>query len=316
MRLLAIISIITLVLFSCESDNFISYGDDAIDSRLTWKSQYENAITGSGERFPLIDEVRIFDQEEVDYCDNLRVLLFHGAKTYMVSFEDLERVEVINFSDESGSYVITHCPITKTTRVFRDTDGRKWLASGYLYHDNLVLTDNEENGFYPQITTESIALSSKEFDLQIQNILELRFDHATRLFPTAQVITPADTDEKFPVCKDYQVSYDATLYYHVMKDIKEQRFTYSPYAIAGVDIDLIFKTDSNYEVIYLHEENTMTNFKNVISEIERSETYPFIVLKDQKGLSYNVLGQGIDHDGILESSSFMYILPSIVDKLK
>lgn len=136
--------------------------DKTPDNTIKWyiDSSY---IIGAYAPFPEIDSVVFHHTVDKQISQDHRVALINIEGQDLVFLSgDLFYFETINFEYKNWQIAVTHCPITNTTVAFELDKGDKLKASGYRYHDNLVLYNPYSDSYYSQMLLEQIGGSENK----------------------------------------------------------------------------------------------------------------------------------------------------------
>ncbi len=156
----------------------------------------EIEISGGTSEFPLIENPNYSSINQVELLhvlgDNskLSMLKIDGV-VYAYPYDFTNYYEVINLQFGDLSLALTYCPNTKSAVCFnRKLDNGiivRLKASGYLYKENQVILDVDNEQYWSQMTNKIIRGNVIQEKLKTKNIVETTWIHLKNNYPNAQV---------------------------------------------------------------------------------------------------------------------------------
>ena len=212
MKRLLILTFIILVNCSSENTNIKDNSDEVSDN--LWCVP-KTDIAGGGS-YDIKENPTYNSVSEIDATgflnDNSRLALLKiNGQVFAYPYDYTNNFEVINDTFGDIPLAITYCPITESAISFdrRLPNGETitMKASGFLYKDNLITTDEDLNYYWSQMAIRGLRDSSKEIRLKTFNIIESYWLGVKTHFPNALVfnhpdVTNCNCDET-PVPIDY-----------------------------------------------------------------------------------------------------------------
>jgi len=180
--------ILTLLLIACQNETIINSSNETDQDEWTVSKQYLN----EGSPFTLMDAPIFKPVHEINK-------LADDSKVALVSFKNQVRVypyyytnkyEIINDVFENNYISVSFCPITQSAICFnREINGKVYnlIASGYLFKDNMVPSDENLNFFLSQMLMKGIKGKIANQSLAHFNLIETTWGTVKNYFPNAQV---------------------------------------------------------------------------------------------------------------------------------
>lgn len=301
-----------LLIASCSDINDKNENLLADDISCEWRVDVNNLKEGAP--FPLVNEPTF---RSVDDIDNLK----DNDKAIVVRFKNEIRVypylytdfsEVVNDSFLSYEIAISYCPQTKSGICFNRRIGDKvfnnLIASGYLLHDNLVISNHTRDFFWSQMLIDGI-----KGDLLYSNIesffaIEMNWDIIKRYFNNAKVYYKDLTSSKFLNVKRIIKNVNVEKYFGVINNNKDNKIVslYSYDYFTNLKIDT--KNINQKETIIVGDKSLgfIVAFyvpDNVVFSVLKND-FPYI-LKDNLGRKWDVFGFNTYGDRLKSPSFFV-----------
>lgn len=315
MKHFAITLVLTLFLiFSCtkedNSESSLSESDWIVD---------EIDVTGQLALYPLSINPKFDSVKNIELKDGVLVgVINFGSQAiiypYVFTFEN----EVINDEYNGRKYAFTYCPITKSALAFTRTE--VFRASGYLYKNNLTPWDDETETIWSQMLIKGIKGDKKNKRFNTIPVLETTWGTAKAFFPGAKVLAQVPSLNKMPISTfnkippDYEDNNDSSeglvpndgehVYGIIDGFSKVHIFKYSdfPSKVIFTNIgnqDYVIVGNSGNRFINAFKVDDSDNYEILVDEL------PFVI-KNKKGIKYNILGVGTD-GSILNKPKYAYV---------
>jgi len=198
MKKIQTLFILTLLLIACQNEAVINSSNEIVPDEWTISKQYLN----EGTPFALMNTPTFKPVHEINK-------LTDGSKVALVSFKNQVRVypyyytnkyEIINDVFENNYISVSFCPITQSAICFnREINGKVYnlIASGYLFKDNMVPSDENLNFFLSQMLMKGIKGEIANQSLAHFNLIETTWKTVKNYFPNAQVFYDKNTTKSY-----------------------------------------------------------------------------------------------------------------------
>ncbi|CAM1370491.1 hypothetical protein TSEDIMI_80089 [Tenacibaculum sediminilitoris] len=292
--------IFCLVFYSC-ADTFDN--STSTDEEVSLWSVDENFIK-EGAPFDLIQNPSFKNISEMkDLKDEDRLLLIkidNEIRAYPYYY--LNYSEVLNDYIGSVNYVVSYCPQTKSGICFYGgINGQQipMIASGYLFKDNLVLSDLERQNFWSQMLITGIR--GEEIYKQISKIysFETKFETVKKYFPNAKVYHRNFSTEKSNQFKSNRKKTNWAGYLGVVVNgIKKNTYVFNHNKFT--ELTMYKVTDKKNTIVVVGDNNKkfFTSFY-VSHEVNLKivkDKFP-VILEDDKGNEWNTFGEEVSGNG-------------------
>lgn len=287
-------------LVSCSSHQENTLIENPIITSNIW-SVDEIDIKGRGKTYELSSDIKL--GEVTDFLK-----LSDHEKVALVSFKNEVRVypyyftnhfEVINDFFDNKNIAISYCPLTKSGICFNRTVDNKtyeFLASGYLYKDNMVPSDKDQKFYWSQMLMTVIGGDKIDKTIQNFNLIETNWKTVKDFFPEAKVYY----NEKRAVnaTDPIEIPNLNSQYIHgIINDKVNTQIDLYPYEIFGSGLKIIEKIHNNKPTIIIGSEGKqfVTSFftkDNLVFSLLNNSKFPNI-LKDNEGNIWNIFGYAI-----------------------
>ncbi|HMC01508.1 MAG TPA: DUF3179 domain-containing (seleno)protein [Flavobacteriaceae bacterium] len=188
---------ILFILYGCSNNSDDSQNKivENISDDSIWCVPIEN-IAGGTLNFPLIENPQFNSVSEIEAIGILNnsskvALLKINDQVYVFPYDYTNYYEVINGNFGNHYLAISYCPITESALCFdrkiSENETINMKASGYLYKENLVISDSCSKYFWSQMLNEGVKNSSKDIKLNTINIVETRWYIVKNYFQNALV---------------------------------------------------------------------------------------------------------------------------------
>lgn len=184
-----IVLFISFFMFSCSNTKESIITDDTDSPGLIWDIPIENLKEGAP--YALVTEPEFTTVGELNLGDNEEVVIIkgeEGIKVYPLRYVNFS--EVVNDVIDGTPIAITNCPQTKSSICFIREFQEEVLnlkASGYLYNDNQVYSNDEETIFWSQMLLEKIRGQNKYKLVKTYPSLKTIWSTVKEFFPDANV---------------------------------------------------------------------------------------------------------------------------------
>jgi len=184
-----------ILLFINCSDSSTPNSDNNIENDLGVWCVSENFIAGSG-FFPVMNNPKYSSVAEIETSSTLNdnsklTLLKINDQVYVYPYDYTNTYEVINDSFNNNHLAITYCPITESAICFnRELNSDQIItlkASGFLFKDNLIVSDINSEYYWSQMLNRGIRDNSKDIKLNNYNIVESSWSIVKSYFQNALV---------------------------------------------------------------------------------------------------------------------------------
>ncbi|MRI02341.1 DUF3179 domain-containing protein [Kriegella sp. EG-1] len=303
-----ILFIASILGISCSNDNNVvsSIADTQENFTSLWCVPESN-IGGGTSYFPLIESPTF---KNITFIDSLNFLV-ENSKVAILAFEDKIYVypydftnyyEVIDTPIENKNLIFSYCPLTQSSLCFdtnsRTTTSLTMKASGYLYNDNLVLTDDKEEEYWSQIDSKVIRGSNKTDRIATYNLIETIWSVAKTKFPSALVFYHNNTN----LCSGCEIN-EISLNYNnpfgvINEHVKEDTVYLFSYNALTNNAELQTISINGKKTIVVGNKNIpFFNAFYVPSTIEftllNESEFP-LILKDNENTKWDVFGRAIN----------------------
>lgn len=183
------LAVVALFLMACSTADSEGVAEPTPESSL-WS--VDESFIKEGAPFAFIDAPEFATVGTVDkVADEERVLLVkHNETLKAYPYVYLNYSEVVNDAIDGFNYIVSYCPQTKSGICFTNRINgapQPVLASGYLFKDNLVLTDRENKSYWSQMLLKGIRGGQKELPIQTTYSIETTWKTVKNYFPEAKV---------------------------------------------------------------------------------------------------------------------------------
>lgn len=148
-------------------------------------------ITGGHNPYPLtIDPVYLSTSESHQPDSAELVFVFNSGENVFIYPHSSLGNEVLNDRQGDDLFSITFCPLTGSGIAFSRTsaqDTMTFRASGYLYHDNLVMLEENSQTLFSQMLRNGVKGPLQYFELNSLQLPEMTWHAAVNAFPEALV---------------------------------------------------------------------------------------------------------------------------------
>ncbi len=213
-----LIYFIGLLLLTCCS-NSIELDENKIttvDSK--WTNVDPPYPTGTNGLFPLMKNPIYKSVTEftiLNDTDKVAIVSYQNQiKVYPYLYTN--RYEIVNDSIGEYFYAMSYCPQTKSAINFNritQNDTLDLVASGYLYKDNMVLSDKNYTMYWSQMLQKGITNGAVSKNLQTLNLIQTNWKTVVDYFPNAKVfyyegdiITPQKNKSNFSAKTSAEIS--------------------------------------------------------------------------------------------------------------
>jgi len=182
--------LLIIVIWSCQDDT------SAIDeSEKTQQDQWtveSSNITGAVGLYDLMNSPVFSAVNEIsDLNDSSKVALISFKNEVRVyPYHYTNQYEIINDIFDDKYIAVSFCPLTKSAICFNrkiDNNIYNLIASGYLYKDNMVPSDENFTMYWSQMLMKGIKGEFADQPLDNFNLIETRWKLVKDYFPNAKV---------------------------------------------------------------------------------------------------------------------------------
>ncbi len=310
-----VILIITIFILSCSSK------DDSTGSVISGNDWIVDEIDVTGEffLFPLSLNPNFDKVENINLNDDELVgVMYFGSDVivypYVFTFEN----EVINDEHNGRKYAFTYCPITKSAISFTRTE--IFRASGYLYKNNLTPWDDKTESIWSQMLIKGIKGDQRNKKFNTIPVLETTWGTVKDYFPRASVLagvpssnnkssisiskSPPEDEGPDGDSNENEPDFGEFVYGIIDNFDNVHIFRYSDFSNK-----MILKTISNqnYIIVGNQSKRFINAFKvGNFDEYEILENELPFIIKNKRGVKYNILGIGTD-GSILGKPKYAYV---------
>ena len=291
---------ILILFFSCNNSQEETINDSIPESESKWSVDEDN-IKGGGKTYELSktpkfgtvnDFLRLSDHEKVAL-----VSFKNEVRVYPYFFTN--HFEVINDSFNDLNIAVTYCPLTKSGICYdREIDNKTYelLASGYLYKDNMVPSDKNQELLWSQMLMSVIGKNNAGKKMNNYNLIETNWKTVKTYFSDAKVYYHEKRDAN-PTDPNLNETGDAAYIYGVFNEKIETEVNLFKYDIFKDKTKLTNKVFNNRNVIVIgsKEKYFVTSYytkDNLSFSLLDDSEFPNII-KDNEGNIWNVFGYAI-----------------------
>ena len=261
----------------------------------------ETDIKGGGKTYELMN-APVFGmvQDFLGLSDHEKVALvsFNGeVRVYPYYFTNY--YEVVNDVFDNKNIAITYCPLTKSGICFERTiDGNTFeiLASGYLYKDNMIPSDKNQNFFWSQMLMEVIGNNKSGTIIKNYNLIETNWKTVKTYFPNAKVFYH-DKRQVNETPINASVSADSEYIFGVVNQKIGTEIELFQYEIFTAKTKIIEKIHNNKPTIIIGNKDKLfvTAYytkENLVFSLVNEKEFPNII-KDNEGNIWNIFGYAV-----------------------
>lgn len=301
---------LVFLLISCTNSSDKSSDLESENLSDVWRVNINSLKEGAP--FPLVNEPVFKGVDDIiDLKDNNKALVLKfkdEIRVYPYIYTDFS--EVVNDSFLSNDIAVSYCPQTKSGICFNRKIGGvlfdNLIASGYLLHDNLVLSDTSGNFFWSQMLIEGIRGDMSYNNIESFFAIEMNWYNIKKYLKNAKVYYRKLASNKSSNIKNVTKGFNEEKYFGVINNNKDEKLV-SVYSYDYfIELKLDVKNINQRKTIIIGDKSIgyITAFY-VPNDTELSvlrDEFPF-VLKDNRGRKWDVFGYSSDGQR-LESPSF------------
>lgn len=186
-----LISILLIVfLLSCQDDTTVTDQSDK-EPKDEWTVD-SNSITGGKGPYDLMISPKFKPVNEItELSDSSKVaLISFNNEVRVYPYHYTNHFEIVNDFFDDNYIAVSFCPLTKSAICFnRKINGQVFnlRASGYLYKDNMVPSDEKLTMYWSQMLMKGIKGEFANHPLDSYNLIETRWKLVKKYFPHAKV---------------------------------------------------------------------------------------------------------------------------------
>ncbi|MEO9893519.1 DUF3179 domain-containing (seleno)protein [Aurantibacter sp.] len=192
-----VLFIASILCISCSSEN--TAVTNIVETQEKYTSPWcvpEAEIGGGTSYFPLL-ESPVY--KSISFISDLNILsenskvaiLSFGDNIFVYPYDFTNYYEVVDTPIDDDNFVFSYCPLTQSALCFdnnsESVSSLIMKASGYLYKDNLVLTDDIEEEYWSQMDSRVIRGTNKTNRIETYNLIETVWSVAKAKFSSANV---------------------------------------------------------------------------------------------------------------------------------
>jgi hypothetical protein len=263
--------------------------------------------------FPLVNKPiykSVDEMTELKDTDEVAIVSYHNKiKVYPYLYTN--KSEIVNDSIGDFYYAVSYCPQTKSAVNYNRitaNDTLDLVASGYLYKDNMVPSDDKYNFYWSQMLMKGITSNADGLNLQTLNLVQTNWKTVVDYFPNAKVyyyegeiITPTIYDENSTIEKSSGTPANADDVFGIVDNFNN---SVRELSLIAFPLDKFSETtsfqeltvDSEKVVIIGNKKHSFyTTYKvplNLVLHLENSNFPP--ILGDNEGNKWNAFGYAFD----------------------
>ncbi|MGB1041964.1 MAG: DUF3179 domain-containing (seleno)protein [Tenacibaculum sp.] len=280
------------------------------DSNSIWRVDLNKLKEGAP--FPIVTSPSFKSVYEINKLSNdtkcLLVKINNEIRAYPYVYTNYS--EVVNDTFLTHELAISYCPQTKSGICFnkeiKDFSGNL-IASGYLFNDNLVLSDSKLNLFWSQMLIEGIKGDAYYNDIDTFFAIEMSWEMIKRYFPSSKVYYREDITVKILDVENDEYYKKDDKYFGVINKDKSSNsvdlYSYSFFNKLKLDIKNINKKKAvivgDNRIGYVVSFYVPDNFTFSLLDND----FPYVLI-DDKGGKWDVFGFSSNGNVRLESPSF------------
>lgn len=292
--------LIIIISFSCSNEKESVNINTTVDDISKWIVD-DNDIKGGGKTYELSinpqfgkvsDFLELSDHEKValiSFNNEIRVYPYFFTNYY----------EVINDIFDDKNIAVTYCPLTKSGICFnRDIDNKTYeiLASGYLYKDNMIPSDKNQEVLWSQMLMQVIGKNNSNKEIDNYNLIETTWKTVKEYYPNASIYY---NDKRVASATTPVVSsnLNSEYIYGIFNHKVETEIELFQYSLFKSETELKNRVYNNRELIIIGSEqkHIITSYytkDNLVFTLLEDSNFPNI-LKDNEDNIWNVFGYAI-----------------------
>ncbi|WGH75117.1 DUF3179 domain-containing (seleno)protein [Tenacibaculum tangerinum] len=289
--------VLCFIFFSCK-ENIDTPSTSTMEEVSLWS--VDESFIKEGAPFEYIENPSFKAVPEIeDLADEDRLLLVKiEDEIRAYPYHYLNYSEVVNDRIGSINYVASYCPQTKSGICFSGVVNNEkipMIASGYLFKDNLVLSDLERENFWSQMLITGIRGESFYKNISKIYSFETSWETVKKYFPQAKVYYQNFLTEKSNLLNKKNTSSNWSSYIGVLEyGIETKAYVFNHTNFAELTMYEIFEKKNNIIVVGDNNKKFFTAFY-VPEEANLKlvkDKFP-VILEDDNGNMWDVFGESL-----------------------
>ncbi|WP_117884267.1 DUF3179 domain-containing (seleno)protein [Aureibaculum luteum] len=292
--------LLVIIVWSCQDNSPVS-DEFEITEQEEWTINNNN-ITGGKGLFDLMNTPNFKSVNEIsDLNDSSKVALISFKKEVRVyPYYYTNHFEIINDFFDDHYIAVSFCPLTKSAICFNRKINDKiynLIASGYLYKDNMVPSDENLTMYWSQMLMKGIKGEFADKSLDNFNLIETHWKLVKDYFPDAKVFNHNIKNKSIFKKRAESILGNADFTYGIFNKKIDEEIELFKYENFSIGIQSVSTTLNQRSAIIIGSKSMkfFTSYyepQNVTLSLLKEDKFPNIIT-DSKENIYNIFGYAV-----------------------